>query len=177
MHRATAILAFLPVLTPCTPRPPGATPLAEQDRQALAAEVTETLDSLTEAMNAKDTEGVLGFYAEGARLAYLGCTEFISGDAFRTLMGRVYSRDDGVTFEVETVQVQILGPTAAVALQRGSSSRGTALFWTRALERRDGRWIITLEHESWPDCPEPRAPHPFTTSVDSVGLLPEGMRD
>jgi hypothetical protein len=69
-------------------------------------------------------------------------------------------------------RVQVLSPTAAVALQRGSSSRAPALFWTRVLVKEDGRWVITYEHQSWPGCDPPPAPHPYTAPGDSAGLLP-----
>jgi hypothetical protein len=65
--------------------------------------------------------------------------------------------------------VQVLSPTVAVATLRGSSTEANALFWTEVLQKsEDGRWLITYEHESWPDCSTPRGPHIGTEGMGEM---------
>jgi ketosteroid isomerase-like protein len=161
------------VIGGCAPPPAS---LSDADRAAVVAEVTAALSELTAAMNAHDSEGVIRFYPEDPSFLYLGCTDFITGGAtFRRMVAPYYGPGNEVSFEQQIVSVQVLSPTAAVASQRGSSSEAEALFWTQVLVKKDGRWVITYEHESWPDCSPPSAPHPFTAPGDSAGLLPGGI--
>jgi len=167
---------FVPLalfIAACAPTPAS---LSDADRAAVVAEVTAALSELTAAMNAHDPEGVIAYYPKDPGFLYLGCTDFITGGAtFRRMVAPYYGPGNEVTFEQQIVSVQVLSPTAAVVSQRGSSSEADALFWTQVLVKKDGRWFITYEHESWPDCDPPSAPHPFTAPGDSAGLLPGGI--
>jgi len=153
----------------------GAPPMTQAQRDStalLVLEVEETISRLTEAMNAHDSEGVLEFYRNSEEFLFLGCTDFILGwDAYSRIVGPYYRRKEDVTFQQEVVRTQILSPTVAVVAVRGSSSAAEALFWTEVLVREeDGRWLIAYEHESWPDCSSPSAPHPFTSGGPDMGL-------
>lgn len=168
LPKKNPILALTLLAAACAPAP-----FTAADRATVAREVTATLTELTEAMNNHDSEGVVAFYSENPDFLYLGCTDYVTGGAtFRRMVGPYYGPSSVVTFEQRIVSVQVHSPTAATVSQRGASSEAEALFWTRVLVKRDGRWVITYEHESWPGCAEPSAPHPMTTASDSAGLLP-----
>jgi ketosteroid isomerase-like protein len=154
------------------------TTLSEAERRAVASEVTGVMDELLEAMNARDADGVASHYTDAPEFLALTCTSYINGGrTFKALTGPTYGPRTGATFEHRVVAVQALSPTAAVVSLSGGSTRAPALFWTRLLVKESGRWLITYEHQSWPGCSEPRAPHPFTSAVDSAGLLSGGVRD
>jgi ketosteroid isomerase-like protein len=149
--------------------------LSEADRQVIVSEVTGVMDELLGAMNAHDTERVMSFYTDAPEFLALTCTSYITGGRnFKALVGPTYGPRTGATFEQRVVAVQALSSTAALVSLTGSSSKAPSLFWTRILTKRDDRWLITYEHQSWPGCSEPRAPHPYTTAPDSAGLLPGG---
>jgi ketosteroid isomerase-like protein len=173
---SVSLKRFLPLVlfaAACAPAPAS---LSDADRAAVTAEVTAALTELTAAMNVHDSEAVVAFYLEDPSFLYLGCTDFVTGGAtFRRMVAPYYGPGSAVTFEQQIVSVQVLSPTAAVVSQRGGSSEADALFWTQVLVKKDGRWLITYEHESWPGCKAPSAPHPFTAPGDSAGLLPGGI--
>ena len=167
------LLPLVLLMAACAPAPAS---VSEADRAAVTAEVTAALTELTAAMNAHDSEGVLGFYPEDPSFLYLGCTNFVTGGAtFRQMIAPYYGPGSEVTFEQQIVSIQVLSPAAAVVSQRGGSSEAEALFWTQVLVKKDGRWRITYEHESWPGCNPPKDPHPFTAPGDSAGFLPGGI--
>jgi len=156
----------------CRPAPS----FTEAERRAVTSEVTATLNELTEAINDHEPERVAAFYTDAPEFLFLGCTSAVTGGArFKQVVVPTYGPGRGATFEQRVVAVEALSPAAAVALQRGSSTKAPALFWTRVLVRQDGRWVITYEHQSWPDCDPPPAPHPQTTPSDSARLLPGGI--
>jgi len=141
----------------------------------VVSEVTDVMNELLEAMNAHDPDRVVSFYTDAPEFLALTCTSYISGGTtFKALVGPTYGPRRGATFEHRVVRAQALSPTAAVATLSGNSSKVPALFWTRILVKEEGRWLITYEHQSWPGCSEPRAPHPFTPPGDSAGLLEGG---
>jgi len=163
------------VVAACTPTSDRFT---EEARQAVAAQVAQAVAELTAAMNAHDGDAVVGFYSGGPDFVYLGCTEYIQGgEAFAEMVSPFYAANSEVTIQQEIVSLRVVGPGAAVVSLRGGQPEGPALFWTQTWERSDdGRWIITLEHESWPGCPEPRGPHPLTGAGEpgSTEGPPEG---
>jgi len=163
MGMARVLVASCMVLSvACTPS--GET-LDQARKEALRAEVQETLSGLTQAMNSHDPEQILEYYQGDDDFLYLGCTEVVLGwDAFTQRVGMYYLANPEVTFHQETTWIQILGPTVAVAALRGGSSKAENLFWTEVLVKGADGWKVSYEHESWPGCPVPSAPHPFTGS-------------
>jgi ketosteroid isomerase-like protein len=163
--RAKRLLPVALLVSACASTPP----FTAADREAVASEIRSTLAELTEAMNDHDPERVVAFYSDAPEFLFLGCTSAITGGArFKQIVVPTYGPGRGATFVQRVARVQVLSPTAAVALQRGSSSRAPALFWTRVLVKEDGRWVITYEHQSWPGCDPPPAPHRFTAQDDSA---------
>jgi len=150
------------VVAACTPTSDA---LTEEARQAVAAQVTQAVAELTAAMNAHDGDAVMGFYSGAPDFVYLGCTEYIrGGEAFAEMAAPFYAANPDVTIQQEIESLRVVGPEVAVVSLRGGQPDGPPLFWTQVWERGDeGRWIITVEHESWPGCPEPRGPHPLTS--------------
>ena len=167
-------LMAVTLLTVCACSAAPAT-LSDAERQAVVSEVTDVMNELLEAMNAHDPDRVVSFYTDAPEFVALTCTSYITGGStFKALVAPTYGPRTGATFEQRVVRAQALSPTAAVVSLSGGSSEAPALFWTRVLVKDDGRWLITYEHQSWPGCSEPRAPHPFTAPGDSAGLLEGG---
>jgi ketosteroid isomerase-like protein len=147
-------------------------PLSDEDRQAVVSEVGQAVEGLRDAMNAQDAEQVLSFYDLDPDFVYVSCTEFFFGTRFRTVADLYYRPSRGVTFEQELVKVVALSPEAAVVTIRGSSSRAAHLFWTQVWVKKAGAgWVIDHVHQSWPDCTEPRTPHPGTSEAAAGGKL------
>lgn len=155
-------------LAACTTGPSDFT---EMERQAVAGEIAVAVEDLTEAMNAGDAEAVLSFYRDSEDFTYLGCTEYILGGAtFARIVTPYYDADRDEVFELGIVRTIVLGPDAAAVSLRGRSSSEPALFWTQIWVREGSRWVVALEHESWPGCREPSASHPMTSATDSAGV-------
>ncbi len=155
----------------CEAEPEALTP---EFKAGLLREVESTLEGLTEAMNSHDPERIFSYFRQSEEFLYLGCTDLLLGwGTFSSRVGPYYVANPEVTFEQGVVRIQILSPTVAVAALRGGSTETDALFWTEVLVKENGAWLITHEHESWPGCPEPSGPHPFTTmegmTVDTGG--------
>ncbi|MCJ7629825.1 MAG: nuclear transport factor 2 family protein [Longimicrobiales bacterium] len=162
-----AILA-VPLAVACNPQPE---PFTQAEKDVLAVEVRETLAGLTEAMNNHDPDAVMAYFRQNEEFLYLGCTYSMLG--WETFSPRVWSytvANPQVTFQRDVVRIQVLSPTAAVAMLQGASTEAEALFWTEVLVKEDGAWVIAHEHESWPGCPQPINPHPFTTMEEVSGL-------
>ena len=157
-NRALFLLLAALLPTACTSGP---VPLSGDEEVAMMEDVMETLGALTEAMNAHDPEAVFSFYRQDDSFFYLGCTSSLAGwGSFATRVGSFYTFNTEVTFQREVLSIQILSPTVAVAAMRGSSTEIEGLYWTEVLQKdAGGRWLVTYEHESWPGCSVPRAPH------------------
>ena len=172
---STSLRGLLPlvVLTLLSGACSAASPtLADADTQVVEAEVRAVMTELVEAKNAHDPERVASFYSDAPDFLALTCTSYIAGgSAFKEMTRPTHGPRRGTTWEQRVVAVQVLSPTAAVVSLEGSSSRAPALFWTRVVVKEEDRWVITYEHQSWPGCGEPPAPHPFTTPGDSSGLV------
>jgi hypothetical protein len=149
-------------------------PLSPEDVSSLETEVANALEGLTEAMNAHDPELVFSFYRQDESFFYLGCTDVLFGwGTFSSRVGPYYANNPDVTFQRELLTLEILSPSTAVAALRGSSTEAEALFWTEVLKKgEDGGWLITYEHESWPDCSTPRGPHMGTEGMGEMELAP-----
>lgn len=147
-------------------------PLDQERKNAIIREVEETLSGLTQAMNSQEAEEVLGYFRESEEFLYLGCTDYLMGwEAFSRRVGFYYEANPEVEFHQEILRVQVLSPTVVVAALTGGSTKAEALFWTEVLVREADGWKIAHEHESWPGCPAPSSPHPFTVP----GEMPEDV--
>jgi len=169
MRSGSAVLLVVAALLGACSAPSSSGSPTEVDNAAVTEEVMETLAGLTEAMNAHDPERIFAFYRQDPSFRYVGCTSTLFGwDSFSPRIGSYYSTlAPDVTFQQEVLNVQVLGPDVAVATLRGSSTEAEALFWTEVLQRtQDGRWLITYEHESWPDCRTPQGPHMGTEGME-----------
>ena len=172
--RTLPLVLFAVFLGACAPADLA---LTDTERAAVEAEVRTVIDGLLEAMNAHEPKRVVAYYTDAPDFLALTCTSYLTGGRnFKALTGPSYGPRRGATFEHRLVGVRILSPAAAVVSLRGGSTRAPALFWTRVLEKEEGVWRITYEHQSWPGCSEPPAPHPFTAPMeptDSAGALSE----
>ncbi len=130
------------------------------------------MTALIQAKNAHDPDRVTSFYSDAPDFLALTCTSYIAGGGtFKARIRPTFGARRGTTFEQQVVAVQVLSPTVAVVSLEGGSSRAPALFWTRVVVKDEGRWVISYEHQAWPGCGEPPAPHPFTSPGDSAGLV------
>jgi hypothetical protein len=131
-------------------------------RGAGSAGAEAAIAGLFEAMNANDPDRVLAHYHQGAELVQVACTEVRVGFGRVGPIIRMWQEDQPATnIAHQLVRSLELGPDAAVVAARGRNHEGLALFWTFVLRRDNGRdWLIVQEHQSWPDCREPRI-HPM----------------
>jgi hypothetical protein len=166
---AAALVAGGLVAAACDGRPAddgaGAAPGAGATRAeglAGSAGAEAAIAGLFEAMNANDPDRVLAHYHQGAELVQVACTEVRVGIGRVGPIIRMWQEDQPATrIAHQVVRSLELGPDAAVVAARGRNHEGLALFWTFVLRRDDGRtWLIVQEHQSWPDCREPRI-HPM----------------
>ena len=160
-HWFIAILSTAVVTGACQP---ASTELTDAQREAIAAEVNQTVAGLIEAMSAHAGDRVLGHYMNSDAFAYVSIVDAMVGwDGFAQTVGPWYDANPDVTFEYEILHTQVLSLDVATVVFRGSSTEAEALMWTQVLVRsEDGSWMIILEHESWPQCVEPPTPHPIT---------------
>lgn len=166
------LLPAVCILTACAA---STTSFTDEDRTAVAAEIAGEVAGLTAAMNSGDPDRVMSFYSGDSNFVYLGCTSYImGGEVFSRIVSPSYRAGAGTTFEQEIVATQVLGTDAAVVSVRGGSSQAPNLFWTQTWQRGEDGWAITLEHESWPGCTEPREPHPFTSESPVGGTGGDG---
>ena len=142
--------------------PPSAA-LSDEQRQTLVTEVVETIDGLFAAMNAHDPDAVLEHYLDSETFTYVGVSSAIpTYDLLERNLRLWYARYPEALFEYEILEVRVLNPTTGYAVVRGSSTESDALMWTQVLVREaDGRWVIALEHESWPGAGLPAPKHPI----------------
>lgn len=156
--RALAAAAAILAMVACQPT----RELTDAQRSTTTADVIATVDSLYAAMNEHDADRVLAHYLQSDQFLYVGVSESLQGwQSFSGLARPWYASHPDVTFQHQILHVQVLAPDVATATVRGSSTEAPYLMWTRTLVRRDGRWLIALEHESWPGAEEPRGEHPM----------------
>jgi hypothetical protein len=168
----TAPLALVLLTVACT-RAPG--PLTDAERAAVSREVRETSEALVSALNTHQAEEILAFYALDEDFVYVGCTSVMSGGGLFGTILKSYHRDNPqATYPMSVQSVLVPARDVAVVQLRGTGA-GLDLFTTRVLQREpDGRWLIGYEHESWPGCASPQAPHPGTAAGDTVPMEPIG---
>lgn len=160
--------SFILLAAACTPSAP---PRPGFDGEVIASEVRAASLALVEAMNAHTPDSILAFYALDDDFTYVGCTNFMFGpETFAGVVRGYHSANPEVRYDMAVQGVRVLGPDAAVVSLQGTSSPDLVLFTTRVVSRDDdGRWRVVWEHESWPGCPAPTAPHPGTVPEDTAG--------
>lgn len=142
--------------------------VSDARRADVTTEVTQAVDSLFTAMNAHDAERILSHYRKGNDFTYVAVATTLRGwDAFAGMTRAYNASHADVTFEHHIDQIQVLSPDVAVATIQGSASDAPYLMWTQVYVREEGRWLVTLEHESWPGARTPPPTHPAMQ-------LPEG---
>jgi ketosteroid isomerase-like protein len=146
---------------------------AEFDRAAVEEEVRQAADAYFAAQNSNDADTVFETYLHSEDFAYLGVTGVMIGwDRFSATVANWFRNRPDIAFEHETVLVQPLNPTVAVATVRASSTEQEFLLFTQVYVKNDaGRWVVAHEHVSWPEAPAPRR-HP---GMEEVAPPPEGM--
>lgn len=137
-----------------------------RDAEQAGAEVAApewAIDALFDAMNASEPDRVLAHYHQGEGLVQVACTTVRRGYRQVEPVIRMWQEDQPETrIEHQVVRTLELGRDVAVVAARGRNHEGLALFWTFVLRREGGgAWRIVQEHQSWPDCREPRT-HPMS---------------
>ncbi|MGD2134837.1 MAG: nuclear transport factor 2 family protein [Gemmatimonadales bacterium] len=158
-YRLLILIAALAALG-CSARPGQ---LGEAERAVIVRDVRQAIDDLFAAMNAHDADAVLAHYRAVDDFAYVGVTDLQVGpEPFSARMRTWHDAHPDVVFDHQIVHIQVLSPTVAVAVVRGSSTDAEVLTWTQVFVRDDGAWRIAHEHEAWPGSEPTRGPHPGT---------------
>lgn len=162
---ASRLLPLLLAVSACTPPP---APFTDADREAAEAEVRAVSEALVDALNAHDADAILAFYALDDDFTQVACTDMLfGGRGFEALTRSLHANYEDAVYRMDVRGVRVLGPDAAVVSLQGTML--APLFVTRVLRREDdGRWLVAWEHESWPGCSAPAAPHPGTAPGDTI---------
>jgi ketosteroid isomerase-like protein len=138
--------------------------LTDAQRVAITSEVNQAIDELFEARNTHDVDRLLTYYLDEDDFAYVGLVDVKSGRGAFNQITRLWHRaNPHVTFQHQILHTQVLSPTSALVVSRGSTTDVEVLTWTHVLTRDDrGRWVIAHEHEAWPHCGDVPKPHPMT---------------
>jgi hypothetical protein len=144
--------------------------LTEARRAAITNEVNQTVDSLFADMNAHDVDRIFAHYRESDDFLYVTVSETMrSWKTFSTVTRSYWAQHPDVTFKHHIVQTQVLAPNVAVVTMEGSATTAPYLTWTQVYVRENGRWVITLENESWPGARPPAPSHPAMEMPDTSG--------
>jgi uncharacterized protein (TIGR02246 family) len=159
--RSTPLMSALAAATAvaaCQPR--GATEVTDARRTEITTQVTQVIDSLFTAMNEGDVDAITSHYRKSDDLMQVTVAQTLTGwDNFATVTKQFSTQHPDVKFEHRIVQTQVLAPNVAAVTVAGRATTSEFLMWTDVLVRENGRWVITLEHESWPGARAPVA-HP-----------------
>lgn len=168
--KVLAAVAVAALLVACQKAPSGS-PQSKTDDAKVSAQADKAVDELFDAMNAHDPERIADHYLLDSAFAYMECTEFrMGGEGYGRLIHDWYPTHKDVTFTHVILHTIALAPTVAVVSSQGSASDAGALFWTQVLKQgTDGKWRVAYEHESWPGCPNPAAPHPMSMDTTAPG--------
>lgn len=157
-HKGVCLVIMSLLAISCSPR----LDMTDVERLQIVEAVHATVDARFAAMNRHDAEAVGAFYRDGEAFVYAGVSDVIEGaQSFREMTAPWYSVHRDQTFEYNIVSTQVLSAHVATVTIRGSTSTAPHLLWTDVMVLEDGRWLIALEHESWPGAPEPSV-HPAT---------------
>lgn len=126
----------------------------DDDVEAFAA-VQAVLDGMGQAIRRQDGKAMASHYADHAGTSFTSHDVWLHG---RPAIAAVYSQWDSTRnrgfFRFDDVRYQRLGPDAVLALARlrltlGESRDTVRGSWTGVFTRRDGRWALSHEHESF----------------------------
>lgn len=141
---------------------PSAPPTGSQ-RARIIAQADSAVAALYDAMNVHDTDAVMAHYLLGDDFLYVGVSDVLQGhDTFARTMAPWYRAHPDVTFDFTILHTQVLSPTTATVTVKASTQESPYLTTTRTLVQLDGKWLVALEHESWPGAEVPGAVHPGT---------------
>jgi ketosteroid isomerase-like protein len=130
--------------------------MSDAERATVAEEAEGVIASMFEAMNAAAADSVLSHYTADP-FVRITCTQVQNRALFLTGTRAYYRSRDSLDFRYRITGSRALSSDAAVVSASGGLPDVSGLFWTWVLEREDGQLKIVHEHESWPDCPEPRS--------------------
>jgi ketosteroid isomerase-like protein len=165
----------LPLVLLATACAPAQAPFTDADADAVAEEVRAASLALVDALNTHKTDTILSFYSLDEDFTYVACTAYyVGGEGYRAFALSFHSLYPETRYALEVGSVRVLGPSHAVVALEGSL---TGPLWVTRVLRKEasGRWLVTWEHESWPGCAGPAAPHPGTNEADSTATAPAGM--
>jgi ketosteroid isomerase-like protein len=157
--RAAALLLTAVAATACNGE--RGQPLGADEAGRVAADAEAAVAAFFEAANGRDTDRYLAHYHAGPELVQVACTTVRRGyDGLEPMLRMWHGEGEDIQLTHQVIRSEALGRDAAVVAAQGRNQEGLALFWTFVL-RRDagGEWRIVQEHQSWPDCREPRR-HP-----------------
>ena len=145
------------------------------DPGEVEAHVRAASATLVDALNAHDADAILDLYDLEEGFTQVVCTEVRTNpQGFANLTRALHTQFKDAVYTMRVSSVRVLGPDVAVVASEGTMTG--PFFVTRVLRKAaDGRWLVTWEHQSWPGCPPPVAPHPGTSpeSMDGDGGNPE----
>ena len=149
-----SVLAVAVAAAAC--RTAGTGEITDAQRTEITGQVAQVIDSLFAAMNEGNVEAITSHYRKSGDLMQVSVTETLTGwEGFATVTSQFYTQHPDVKFEHRIVQTQVLAPNVAAVTIAGSATTSEFLMWTDVLIRENGRWVITLDHESWPGARAP----------------------
>lgn len=126
----------------------------DDDLEAFAA-VRAVLDGMGQAIRRQDGRAMASHYAAGEGTSFTSHDVWLRG---HPAIAAVYAQWDSTRnrgfFRFDDVRYQRLGPDAVLALARlrltvGTSTDTVRGSWTGVFTRREGRWALSHEHESF----------------------------
>ncbi len=172
MNPSRALPLVLLLSAACSPAAPK--PFTDADAAAAAEEVRAASLALVDALNTHQADSILAFYSLDEDFTYVACTTYyVGGEGYDAFARSFHAMYPETKYTLDVGSVRVLGPSHAVVVMEGSL---TGPLWVTRVLQRDvrGRWLVTWEHESWPDCPAPGTPHPGSAEADSAGVAPAG---
>jgi uncharacterized protein (TIGR02246 family) len=155
----------------------GSPEITDAQRTEISAQVAQVIDSLFVAMNQGDADAITSHYRKSGDLMQVSVAETLTGwENFATVTGQFCTQHPDVRFEHRIVQTQVLAPDVAAVTIAGSATTSEFLMWTEVLVREDGRWVITLEHESWPGARAPVTHPAMEVPPDTEAPSPDTAR-
>lgn len=157
--RQTLLLCLLPLSALAGPEP---TPAAKPDRAAELAAVTAVDDAWLAAFEKADADALAALYAEDAMVMDPGPLMVIKGrEAIRASFEELAGTTSGIKMKVDQREITVRGEVAWVTAlwemsAHDKASAATITMKGRAcsiMEKRDGKWLIVVDHASVPFVP------------------------